>query len=195
LFPDAGPAAPGSTFSGGIGALFAWVMIIVALAAVVAAVVYVLIRRVRKPAEVDEELTETEVEHRRAADEWRGDALDHEAAGEWKEAMRARYRLLVRTLTDRRQLPEVPGRTTGELRDDLARTTPDAAEDFDTASLLFELPWYADVTTGPEENARFRAAADAVLAAATTESFDDTDPDVVMLAGASPDTDVIEVHA
>ena len=72
-------------------------------------------------------------------------------------ALRARYRQLVRTLVDRRQLPDIAGRTTGELREDLARTTPDAGEAFDTASLLFELAWYAHVPTGAEQSAQFRA--------------------------------------
>ena len=87
--------------------------------------------------------------------------------------MRARYRELVRTLTDRRQLPDIAGRTTGELRGDLDRTTPAASSDFDAACLLFELAWYADVPTGPDESERFRAAAAAVLAAPVARSHDD----------------------
>jgi len=86
--------------------------------------------------------------------------------------MRARYRHLVRTLVDRRQLPDVAGRTTGELREDLADTTPDATDAFDTASLLFELAWYAHVPTGPEQGDEFRAAAEVVLAAHAQQRAD-----------------------
>jgi len=197
LFPDSEPTQTGGNFTGGIGGLVAWLLIVVAVVAVVAAIVYVVVRRIRTPESIEEEPTETEVEHRRAAAAWRSDALDHEAAGEWKQAIRARYRLLVRTLTDRGQLPEVPGRTTGELREDLARTTPTAGDDFDTASLLFELPWYADVATGPDENARFRAAAEAVLAAPVQDSYDELDPTVTMLRGDDPPEgrDLVEVEA
>ena len=166
LFPDVSAGGPGGTFGGGIGTLFAYVIIVLALGGVVAAVIYVVLHRVKKVTAAEDEPTQIELEHRRSADAWRDDAIGHEAAGEWKEAIRARYRLLVRTLVDRRQLPDVPGRTTGELRDDLAATTPDAAAPFDTLSLLFELPWYADAPTGADENDRFRVATDQVLAAA-----------------------------
>lgn len=165
VFPDMAGGAGGSTFGGGIGMLVAYVLIVVALAGVMAAVIYVVIHRVRRVDVDDDEATETEIEHQRSADAWQADARDHEAAREWKEAIRARYRLLVRTLVDREQLPDIAGRTTRELRVDLTATTPAAQAAFDTASLLFELPWYADVPTGPEENARFRAAAEEVLAA------------------------------
>jgi hypothetical protein len=121
---------------------------------------------VRRPGTDEGPETDVEIEHRRAATEWARDAAQLEAAGDWKGALRARYRHLVRTLVDRQQLPDVAGRTTGELRRDLADTTPDATEAFDTASLLFELAWYAHVPTGPEQAQRFRTASEAVMGAA-----------------------------
>ncbi len=164
---DGGGSVPagGSTFGGGIGSVLAWLLILVAVAAVVAVVVYVVAHRVRRPADDDEPATSTEIEHRRTAKQWAGDVDRLEAEGDWKGAMRARYRHLVRTLVDRRQLPDVAGRTTGELRVDLAATTPDASDAFDTASLLFELAWYAHLPTGSEQAEQFRAAAEVVLAA------------------------------
>lgn len=171
LFPDTAPGVGGGTFAGGVGSLVAWVMIALAVAAVVAVVVVAVRNRVRK-ASVEEPLSASEVEHRRMAADWADEAERLEAAGEWKEALRARYRALVRTLTDRRQLPDIAGRTTGELRGDLARTTPDATGDFDDASLLFELAWYADVATGADENARFRSLAERVLDALPTDRID-----------------------
>lgn len=162
----------GGTFGGGIGALFGWLVIIAAVVAIIAVVVWVILNRTRRAKTQSEPVTEAEVEHRRRADEWMADAERLEAAGEWKEAMRARYRHLVRTLVDRRQLPDVPGRTTGELRDDLLRTTPDAAVPFDTCCLLFELAWYAGLPTGPDENARIRSEARRVLGAPVEERFE-----------------------
>ena len=174
LFGDleVGEPAQGGQFLGGIGHFVAWFLIIAAAIAVIAVVIYVIVQRTA-PRDVDDTpATESEIEHRRAAAEWRSDAERLEAEGEWKLALRARYRELVRTLTDRRQLPDVAGRTTGELRVDLERTTPSAATDFDTASLLFELAWYADVPTGPDESARFREAATSVLAAPSVDTDD-----------------------
>ncbi len=161
-----GEATAGGSFGGGIGTLFGWLIMLAAVAALVVVAVWVIANRSRRERGEDEEpLSPTEVEHRRRADEWRSDAERLEAQGRWKEALRARYRHLVRVLVDRRQLPDVPGRTTGELRGDLAATTPDAVDEFDTCCLLFELAWYADVSTDAEENARFRTAAGRVLAA------------------------------
>jgi hypothetical protein len=165
LFPNSG--AGGGGFAGGVGPVVAWALIVAAVVAAVLAVVAVVRHRVPR-AERDAPPTEAEIEHRRSAAEWEGDAERFEREGRWKDALRARYRTLVRTLVDRRQLPDVAGRTTGELRGDLRRTTPAAEADFDSASLLFELAWYADVPTGEDENRRFRDLAARVLAAPVT---------------------------
>jgi hypothetical protein len=175
----------GSTFAGGIGSVLAWILILVAVGAVVAVIAYVVIHRVRRVRDDDGPESQVEIEHRRSAKEWEGDAARLEAEGDWKGALRARYRHLVRTLVDRRQLPDIAGRTTGELREDLAATTPDAGDAFDTASLLFELAWYAHVPTGPEQSERFRAAAETVLAAEPSRRGD--------VAPSSGDT--VEVRA
>ena len=173
LFEPGDPTTGGSTFGGGIGALLGWLLILAAVVALLAIVVWVVLNRPRRARRPEEEpLPPAQLEHRRRAEEWMADAERLEAAGEWKEAIRARYRNLVRVLVDRRQLPDVPGRTTGELRGDLDRTTPAAHDSFDTACLLFELPWYADVPTGPDANARFSAAAERVLAAPVDDRFD-----------------------
>ena len=154
----------GGAFGGGIGGVVAWLMIAAAVVAIIAVVVVAVRQRLRVGrAEVERGVAE--VEHRRPAGDWRRDAEAHEAAGEWKEAMRARYRELVRTLVDRRQLPDVAGLTTGELRGELAATTPDASAPFDVASGLFESAWYGGRSTGPAENQQVRAAAAQVLAA------------------------------
>ena len=171
---DGGGSVPagGSTFAGGIGSVLAWILILAAVAAVAAVIAYVVLHRVRRVRDDDGPESEVEIEHRRSAREWEGDAARLEAEGDWKGALRARYRHLVRTLVDRRQLPDIAGRTTGELREDLAGTTPDAGDAFDTASLLFELAWYAHVPTGAEQSEQFRAAAEAVLAARATSRSD-----------------------
>jgi hypothetical protein len=80
--------------------------------------------------------------------------------------MLARYRELVAELVDRAVVGSVPGRTTGELRADVAANAAGVDAVFSEATLLFELPWYADAPTGPEQNARFKQLAAAVLAGA-----------------------------
>lgn len=164
LFGSAEPTTSTAPNLGGLGSVIAWLLIVVAVVAVVAVVVYVVRHQVRRRRPSDPDL-EVEIEHRRSAREWASDAERLEAAGDWKGALRARYRHLVRTLVDRGQLPDIAGRTTGELRDDLARSTPAAAEAFDTASLRFELAWYADLAADEQQVAELRAAADEVLAA------------------------------
>ncbi|MEZ5269189.1 MAG: DUF4129 domain-containing protein [Microthrixaceae bacterium] len=143
---DRGPSevSTGSTFSGGVGTLIGWVILALAVAAVIVIVVLVVRRWVPKHVGTAEETSEVEIEHRRTV-EWSRQAQDHESRGEWKLAMRKRYRELVRRLVDRGQVADLAGRTTGELLTDIEFTTPAAVEDFTTACLLFELPWYADV--------------------------------------------------
>jgi hypothetical protein len=164
LFGGAEPTTSTAPNLGGLGSVIAWLLIVVAVVAVVAVVVYVVRHQVRRRRPADPDL-EVEIEHRRSAREWASDAERLEAAGDWKGALRAHYRHLVRTLVDRGQLPDIAGRTTGELREDLERTTPAAADAFDTASLRFELAWYADLAADEEQVAELRAAAERVLAA------------------------------
>ena len=49
----------------------------------------------------------------RTAEDWRAEADAHERAGEWRRALRCRYRALVAELADRGIVDEVPGRTAG----------------------------------------------------------------------------------
>jgi hypothetical protein len=134
---------------------------VIVLVALVALVVWLAIR-VGRTVQVDGRLPGVTVEgvHRRSPAEWRAEAERQEAEGRWKEALRSRYRALVGDLVAEALLEDVAGRTTGELRADIERTAPDRADDFGAATELFELAWYADRPTGPDENVRFRALAD-----------------------------------
>lgn len=158
------PKASGGFLSGIIGTVLAWVILLAAIAAVVFIVArYVRFRR-PKLAKEKVEAPDAVIEHNRSVKEWNSEAERLEADGDWKQAIRARYRMLVRELTDRGQLPDIAGSTTTELREALAETTPSATGDFDAASALFELPWYAAEETGPEENAQIRRLSDEILA-------------------------------
>ncbi len=168
LLGDLGAPGAGASFGGGAGSLVAWILIALAAVAVVLTIVYVVRNRVRRADDDEEPVLTTEVEHRHPAGHWRRLAEEHEAAGEWKEALRCRYRELVRTLVDRRSLPDVAGLTTGELRTELRDRAPAASDPFDAATLLFEAAWYAGEATGPEESARFAELAASVLDRAGT---------------------------
>ena len=99
----------------------------------------------------------------RTAEEWDVEAAQHEAAGRWRDALRCRYRALVAELAGNGLLEDVPGKTTGEERQDIALAAPDAAPSFADATLLFDEVWYGDAATGPEESRRIRALSASVL--------------------------------
>lgn len=149
---------------GGRGSLIAWAILVAALLATAFLVVR-LARGVRR----DARLTDGGVlEPRRPAADWRAEAAAHEGRGEWKAALRCRYRALVADLAARGLVDEVPGRTAGEYRREVRRSLPDAAGEFGTATDLFERAWYGDRPTGVAENSRFKALADDVLTRAGT---------------------------
>ncbi len=100
---------------------------------------------------------------RRSAEDWRGEAEAHERAGEWRNALRCRYRALVADLAGRGLVEEVPGRTAGEYRGEVQRNAPAAAEAFAGATELFESAWYGRTATGAGEASRFRDLAGRVL--------------------------------
>jgi Domain of unknown function (DUF4129) len=100
---------------------------------------------------------------RRSAADWRAEAEAHERAGEWRPAVRCRYRALVAELAARGLVDEVPGRTAGEYRGEVRRNLPAAAAEFAGATELFELAWYGHADTGAPEAARLRDLSGRVL--------------------------------
>ncbi len=100
---------------------------------------------------------------RRSAGEWRAEAEAHERAGDWRQAVRCRYRALIADLAARGLVDEVPGRTAGEYRGEVGRAAPAAADAFAGATELLESAWYGRRPTGPDEASRFRALAERVL--------------------------------
>jgi hypothetical protein len=102
----------------------------------------------------------------RPSTEWRAEAEAHERAGEWRQAVRCRYRALVADLAGRGLLHEIPGRTAGEYRAELGTALPAASPPFSGATELFEGAWYGKRPTAAADAARFRELADRVLEAA-----------------------------
>jgi hypothetical protein len=100
---------------------------------------------------------------RRSAEEWRREAEAHERAGEWRHALRCRYRALVAELAGRGLVEETAGRTAGEYRAEVERNLPAAAEAFAGATWLFERAWYGRIPMGAGELTQFRGLAGRVL--------------------------------
>jgi len=154
----------GSGWGGSIGSIVSWVAIVL-LVVGLAIVVYFVVRNwsPRVKAKRAADLVEVDVEELRTASEWASEADRLEAAGQWKDAMRARYRELVAQLVESEVAAPLAGRTTGELRRDIAERAPQVSDEFSHATVLFEMPWYADVPTGAAENAEFKHLAARVL--------------------------------
>jgi hypothetical protein len=131
-------------------------LVLLAGAVVLVVVLIRSIRRVPRRSEVEPELSVDEAA-RRSASDWRTDAERFEAEQRWREAMRARYRELVRMLVDERVLADVPGRTTGEYERELAEAWPAAADSFGELTVLFEDVWYGGRPATAEQHQRFRA--------------------------------------
>jgi Domain of unknown function (DUF4129) len=152
-----------SRFSFGIGGGPGFAGDLIGLVLLVGALVLVVvllrsIRRVPRRTAPEPELSVEEAA-RRSASDWRTDAERFEAEQRWREAMRARYRELVRMLVDDGALVDVPGRTTGEYERELAAARPAAADAFRVLTALFEDVWYGGQPATAEQQQRFRALA------------------------------------
>lgn len=80
----------------------------------------------------------------RHARDWLQDAATAEAGGQLREAVRCHYRALVAELAADGLVEEVPGRTAGEYRAEVAGRAPGAVAAFGRATDRFEVAWYAE---------------------------------------------------
>jgi hypothetical protein len=149
----------GTLVGGGTGQVVGWVIVAVVLAAVVFLVVR-LVRSGRLPARGDEPAAPP-VDREPVVD-WDAEAARLEAAGRWREGLRARYRALVVRLGRRGAIDPAAARTTGDHRAEVGGRAPGAAREFDAAAELFDRAWYGGRPTGAEESRRFAELADAV---------------------------------
>jgi hypothetical protein len=146
----------------GKGNVIGWII----AAAGVAAIVVLLVRFARNIQRDPGHALPVDTDVGRLPTDWQAEAVAHESAGEWREALRCRYRAMVATLAARGLIDEVPGRTSGEYRAAVTRAVPGAAPDFSGATELFERSWYGGKATGPEDSARFRELSERVLVGA-----------------------------
>lgn len=168
---DIDDRSPGG--SGG-GSAIVWLLLAAAVAVLVALVIRTVATRVRdrdvddvEPADGDEivPLDEALIDPDNSPADWRSRSQRHRAAGEHRDALRCEYRALVGDLARRNLLDEVPGRTTGEERAQLRRTTPVVTAAFGAAADMFDGVWYGAVDATAEMVQRFDALEQEVLAA------------------------------
>jgi hypothetical protein len=151
----------GHLLSGGAPSLVAWLI----LGAIAAGVAFLLVR-VGSTVQADPGAGPAgivRVEVRRTPAEWRAEAVSLEADGQWKAALRCRYRALIGELVARKVVSDLPGRTTGEYRAAVAARLPEASGEFAGASELFERAWYGDRPTGAAQSEQFQELAAGVV--------------------------------
>jgi len=142
------------------GTIVAWLLLVLALAAVG----FLVFRGLQSGRPLaNGEAVGVNVERRRPPADWDADALRLEAAGDWRGALRCRYRALVARLARAGLIEEIPGRTAGEYQALVNAALPERAPVFTDATDLFERAWYGGEATGPEEGATFRGLAERVL--------------------------------
>lgn len=160
----------------GFGALMS-LLLWLGLAVLIGVGIWLIVRAVmnRRPRSRDdedddedvlEEVGDVIIDRSREPWSWREEADAHAAAGRVRDALRCRYRALVGDLARRGLLDEIPGRTTGEERDQLIVSAPEAADRFDAAADLFDAAWYGDAPVDRTDLDRFVMWENEVLAAA-----------------------------
>ena len=132
---------------GGVGSFIAWLL----LAAFAGALAYVMARWLpgpigrsragRRGIEVETN-GRSDIDHPNEA-QWRALADEHQAAGRYDEAYRARYRALLAHLIDAGVLADEPGRTPREYHQELAQVAPVADTPFAELTENFEQVWYS----------------------------------------------------
>ncbi len=99
------------------------------------------------------------------ADDYRAEADRLAASGQWKDAVRARFRAIVRELEQRGVLDVRPGRTAGEIAREAAAAVPAISAPTRSAALVFDAIWYGDRPATAGDHDALRSADDAVRGA------------------------------
>lgn len=148
----------------GASAIFAW-----GVAITVALVVTVLVVRFGRTAARDHgaALDGPVAGPGISVDDLLRQAERHEAAENWRFAIRARYSALVGVLAEAGVVRRRAGRTTGEYDREVATNAPEAASAFHDATSLFEWVWYGERQPGAADAHRFRDLAADVRRAAS----------------------------
>jgi hypothetical protein len=101
----------------------------------------------------------------RTAAQYRDEADAFAARGEFKEAVRARFRAVIRELEERGVLDPRPGRTAGEIAREGGAAVPAIAADLRAAEVTFDEAWYGTRAATAADYARLRDADERIRAA------------------------------
>lgn len=119
---------------------------------------------------VDEIIDARIVDHETPPDRWRRLAFEARSSGDHREAVRCQYRALVGDLARSGYVDEIPGRTSGEEREQVAEIAPllgdvarEVARQFDIAADTFDRAWFDDADVTAADDDRFLSAERAVL--------------------------------
>ena len=115
---------------------------------------------------VDEELDARVIDVETPPDRWRRLASEHRDAGRYRDSVRCQYRALVGDLARAGYVDEIPGRTSGEERAQVAEIAPSLAAAFAVAADTFDVAWFDDGVVTADDDARFLDAEATVLDAA-----------------------------
>jgi hypothetical protein len=142
--------------SGGSSAV-GWVILVVAVIGAGVVVFFAVrsLRHGRRAEGEDEPEAAPRRRRREAMVDWDAEAAELEAAGRWRDGMRARYRALVAELSRAEVVDPASSRTTGEHRREVGGTVPEVAPEFSDAAELFDRAWYGNRPTGPAEAEQF----------------------------------------
>lgn len=126
---------------------------------------------------IDEVVDARVIDHETPPDRWRRRAVAARDENDFRESVRCEYRALVGDLARAGHVDEIPGRTSGEARAQVAELAPDLGErgrdvasQFDVAADTFDSAWFDDGEVTDADDARFVAASRSVLDAILTGS-------------------------
>lgn len=143
------------------GGITSLVVVVVILVAIV-----VLVRLGLGPLHVRDALSDRRRgAARRTAAEYRAEAETLASQGDFKEAVRARFRAVIRELEERGVLDPRPGRTAGEIAREGAAAVPAIGADLRSVAGTFDAAWYGPHPTSAADYARVRDADDRIRAA------------------------------
>jgi len=157
----------GNLSEGGAGSLVGWIILGGLLAAAVRFAMRMRpvarLASVHDPS-VDIDTSGAVATHHKTAREWRAEATRLAGLGLFDEAVRARYRALLADLIQQDLVEDVPGRTPGEYRAEVAAAAPEAADSFGQLTELFEFIWYGPGEAVAQDLEQFGRGEQLVLA-------------------------------
>ncbi len=177
--PNVDPPAGDAAGAAGLGSLFILLLVLLLVAALLW--VFWQWRVARDPSkrrraaddqetdldeDEDAELPVRIIDEERPPDRWRRQAAEHRSRGEYRDAVRCEYRALVGDLARAGLVDEIPGRTSGEERSQVAELAGRDARvttEFSVAADVFDTAWFDDGETTLDDDERFLAAERAVL--------------------------------